>query len=151
MKDEEYYKSSYPTYLSGWLYITTPSTAKDLYKNSYGTDFFWIDDILITGIIREKSRVMTIRMNDWFSPNAEFMKCCLRDFKDHFYECDFKIGPNGGENKMLKEFVEGSKLCHQGRCFQKPLEHSLQKTCVAEVHEIFKDHGDPIVKSFNLG
>uniref|UniRef100_T1H1U3 Uncharacterized protein n=1 Tax=Megaselia scalaris TaxID=36166 RepID=T1H1U3_MEGSC len=90
-------------------------------------------------------------MNNWFSPNAEFLKCCVRDFKTHFYECDFRIGPNGGDNHMLKEFLEGSYMCHQGRCYQRPLEKALKKTCVAEVHEIFKDHGDPVIKAFDLG
>ena len=51
---EEYSASFYPTYCSGLAYITTTEVVKQLHKFSSFTNFFWIDDIYITGMVAER-------------------------------------------------------------------------------------------------
>ena len=43
----------YPTDCSGWLWITTPGTAKAIAEAAQEVKFFWIDDVWVTGYIAE--------------------------------------------------------------------------------------------------
>ena len=53
----EYPAEKYPTYCSGYAYITTPGLVKQLYELSLRTHYFWIDDVYITGILAAKLNV----------------------------------------------------------------------------------------------
>ena len=57
---EEYMKSEYPFFVSGWGYITTIPTIRSLItavetmgNRSDGREILWIDDVFVTGFVRE--------------------------------------------------------------------------------------------------
>lgn len=45
---------NYPTYCPGWTLLYSPDVIFALYKEAQKADYFWIDDIHITGTLTEK-------------------------------------------------------------------------------------------------
>lgn len=147
---DEYGGDAYPDYLSGWLYLTNQRVARNLVKESQHARFFWIDDTFVTGILRDSIAVPLIRLNNWFSANSEFFDCCVRDLKDHSYECEFYVGPNGGDNKLLIEFVHEVEKCYFDECVKRSPEMGLRQTCVAKVKNLVSDHGKALVRAMPI-
>ncbi|XP_011211781.2 beta-1,3-galactosyltransferase 5 [Bactrocera dorsalis] len=151
VSEHEWPRTTYPAYLSGWLYITNPATALRLVEQAQQTPFFWIDDTWVTGILREKLNISMQHLNAWYSANAEFMDCCVRDLKSQSsYECEYFVGPNGGDNKMLVEFLHNVEKCYFDECSKRPPEKSLKKTCVGSAKHLLPDHGSGQVKQVAL-
>lgn len=147
---DEFAADVYPDYLSGWLYITNPNTAVQLVRQSQSEKFFWIDDTWVTGVLRDQLNIPLIRLNSWFSSNAEFLDCCVRDLKDFSYECEYFVGPNGGDTKLIVEFLHGVEKCYFDECIKRSSEHSLKQTCVASAKKFVPDHGDALVRAVRL-
>lgn len=147
---DEFPDSIYPDYLSGWLYITNPQTALQLVRLSQSEKFFWIDDTWVTGILRDQIGIPLITLNSWFSSNAEFFDCCVRDLKNFSYECEYFVGPNGGDTKLIVEFLHGIEKCYFDECNKRSSKHSLKQTCVAGAKKFVPDHGDALVREVNL-
>ncbi|XP_053670227.1 beta-1,3-galactosyltransferase 5 [Anopheles nili] len=148
----EYQPEVYPPYLSGWLYITNQRTARALLAESQSAGFFWIDDTFITGVLAERLQLPQTGLNRWFSANSEFLDCCIRDMKRYAYQCDYYVGPNGGNNKLIMEFVQELERCYDNACYQRPAGKSLTATCVAEYRQQLNvpDHGTAMVSQMKL-
>eukprot|EP00095_Tigriopus_kingsejongensis_P012221 maker-scaffold528_size145933-snap-gene-0.24 protein:Tk12221 transcript:maker-scaffold528_size145933-snap-gene-0.24-mRNA-1 annotation:"udp- c:betagal beta- -n-acetylglucosaminyltransferase 5" len=59
---EEYPADKYPGYCSGWAYVTNPNTIREVLSSLEGrSDYFWIDDIFVTGMNRPES----VKVYDW--------------------------------------------------------------------------------------
>ena len=52
----------YPTYCTGWIYITTPGTAAAIVEAATRLKFFWIDDAWVTGYIAEDLKITHLDM-----------------------------------------------------------------------------------------
>ena len=50
---EEWPGEEYPEYCAGWAYVTTPATVTKVLDQSTRMAYFWIDDIHVTGAVRE--------------------------------------------------------------------------------------------------
>ncbi|XP_061721392.1 beta-1,3-galactosyltransferase 2-like [Cydia pomonella] len=72
---EEYPKKKYPTYVSGWYYVTTPAVAAKLINEAKYHPYFWVDDVLVTGILIGALNIRIIQMPDefWFEYMLNFM------------------------------------------------------------------------------
>ncbi|KAL1509868.1 hypothetical protein ABEB36_004540 [Hypothenemus hampei] len=125
---EEYSESTYPTFLSGWFYITTTEVARKLAQAANYDKFFWIDDVFVTGILSRRLKLTLYDFSEHFAVNSELLQCCLQDFEKHI-QCDASVGPNGGDNKMIYVFNEKFQKCVHSKCSKrlKP----LNETCVA--------------------
>ncbi|XP_053697604.1 beta-1,3-galactosyltransferase 5 [Sabethes cyaneus] len=146
----EYARDSYPPYLSGWLYITNQWTARKLVLQSESVPFFWIDDTYITGILAERAQVKLTNLNKWFSANSEFIDCCIRDMKRYSFQCDYYVGPNGGNPNLIVEFVQELERCYDNACYQRPSGKPLTKTCVAEYKSILHERGVAQISALRL-
>ncbi|KAJ8929424.1 hypothetical protein NQ314_017873 [Rhamnusium bicolor] len=51
----EYPNRNYPTYCPGWTLLYSPDVIFALYKEAQRADYFWIDDIHITGTLTAKN------------------------------------------------------------------------------------------------
>uniref|UniRef100_A0A182MAN7 Hexosyltransferase n=1 Tax=Anopheles culicifacies TaxID=139723 RepID=A0A182MAN7_9DIPT len=141
----------YPPYLSGWLYITNQKTARTLVAESQAGSFFWIDDTFITGVLAQRLQIPLTALNRWFSSNSEFLDCCIRDMKRYAYQCDYYVGPNGGNGKFIMEFIQELERCYDNACYQRPPGKSLTATCVAEYkQQINPDHGTAMISQMKL-
>ncbi|XP_055638180.1 beta-1,3-galactosyltransferase 5 [Toxorhynchites rutilus septentrionalis] len=147
---EEFARDVYPPYLSGWLYITNQRTAHELVALSETVPFFWIDDTYVTGILAERAKIQLTSLNKWFSANSEFIDCCIRDMKRYSYQCDYYVGPNGGNSKLIMDFIQELERCYDNACYQRPSGRSLTATCVAEYKNIVQDHGTALINMIRL-
>lgn len=151
VSEQEYAGNVYPSYLSGWLYITNPKTALRLVNQAYKTNIFWIDDTWVTGILREPLAIPLQNLNNWFSANAEFLNCCVQDLKKHNLECELYVGPNGGDSKLLIEFLHNVEKCYYDECTKRSPDQNLKNTCVAAFKHILPDHGEANIRPVKLG
>lgn len=163
VSDTEFSGNEYPDYLSGWLYVTIPRTANSLVKAAHEpfVPIFWIDDTWITGILRAKKYIpIDDSLNELFSANSEFLDCCISDFKQHKYRCPFIAGPNGGDHKLIKKFMEAIETnclpafgdLNQNECIERPSHlPSIKQTCVgSDKHLLKENHGAAIVSAIRL-
>ncbi|XP_023167765.2 beta-1,3-galactosyltransferase brn [Drosophila hydei] len=147
---QEYPHALYPAYLSGWMYITNVATAARLVAEAMRVPFFWIDDTWLTGIVRTRLGIPLSRHNNWYSANAEFLDCCVRDLKLHGYECEYFAGPNGADAKLLVEFLHNVEKCYFDECIKRPPGKSLKQTCLATVKSPAPEHGVAHVQPLRL-
>ncbi|XP_063387167.1 beta-1,3-galactosyltransferase 2-like [Cydia fagiglandana] len=72
---EEYPNTEYPTYVSGWYYVTTPTVATKLINEAMYHPYFWVDDVLVTGILIGALNIRMIQMPDefWFEYGLNIM------------------------------------------------------------------------------
>ncbi|ALC48406.1 CG3038 [Drosophila busckii] len=147
---QEYPHALYPSYLSGWLYITNVPTAARLVAEAQRVPIFWIDDTWLTGIVRTRLGIPLKRHNNWFSANSQFLDCCVRDLKLHNYECEYFAGPNGGDAKLLIEFLHNVEKCYFDECLKRPPGKSLQQTCLATVKSPAPEHGIAHIQPLRL-
>ncbi|XP_016948467.1 beta-1,3-galactosyltransferase 5 [Drosophila biarmipes] len=147
---KEYPHALYPAYLSGWMYVTNVPTAERMAAEAERAAFFWIDDTWLTGVVRTRLGIPLERHNDWFSANAEFIDCCVRDLKQHSYECEYSVGPNGGDDRLLVEFLHNVEKCYFDECVKRPAGKSLKETCVAAAKSRAPEHGLAEVKPLRL-
>ncbi|XP_046573948.1 beta-1,3-galactosyltransferase 5-like [Haliotis rubra] len=64
VKRRDYPFDNYPTYCSGMAYLMSPDVARELYKASENTRFYWVDDVYVTGIL-------ALKVNPTFRPMVE--------------------------------------------------------------------------------
>lgn len=147
---QEYPHALYPAYLSGWLYITNVPTAARLVAEAERDSIFWIDDTWLTGVVRTRLGIPLKRHNNWYSANAEFLDCCVRDLKLHGFECEYFAGPNGADAKLLIEFLHNVEKCYFDECIKRPAGKSLKQTCTATVKSPVPAHGVAHVQPLNL-
>lgn len=159
---DEYDGNVYPDYLSGWMYVTTPFTARTLVATAGRSKFFWIDDTWITGILRDKQKIIINEsLSERFSANSQFLDCCIDDLKRHRYDCPFIAGPNGGDHKLIQNFVStifdrcfnnNSLDLNNNKCSARPNGlPTLKETCVgSDKHLLRENHGAAIVSAMRL-
>ncbi|XP_063367602.1 beta-1,3-galactosyltransferase 2-like [Cydia amplana] len=63
---EEYPEKEYPSYVSGWYYVTTPTVAAKLINEAMYHPYFWVDDVLVTGILIGALKMRIIPLPDEF-------------------------------------------------------------------------------------
>uniref|UniRef100_A0A336LNU1 Hexosyltransferase n=1 Tax=Culicoides sonorensis TaxID=179676 RepID=A0A336LNU1_CULSO len=150
VKPEEYDKSQYPPYLSGWFYVTNLKTAHDIALASETREYFWIDDIYVTGILADELSIIREGMNELFSANSEYIDCCIRDILNKRIQCDYLIGPNGGDSNLIVSFIKSTRTCYLGGCKHRDPQHHVRNTCVAEVKDLLRERGEPQVQAIRL-
>lgn len=143
----EYSLSSYPVFVSGWLYITTPETCNSLFKLSANTKYFWIDDTYVTGILAKKLKVRHYDISKYFTVHSEFIDCCIYDIRNRNLDCDILVGPNGGNNNLFYDFNMALNICTLNLCH--PREIPLNDTCVAE-KKFNLGRGNAVVETYKL-
>lgn len=80
----EYFPNQYPSYCSGWAYITTIDTIKKLLcplMNNYDDDnhLFWIDDVFVTGILRQQNPdINLVAINHLYNLDIQTLKRWIR-------------------------------------------------------------------------
>ncbi|KAJ8982967.1 hypothetical protein NQ317_001407 [Molorchus minor] len=141
--EEEYNQSTYPQFVSGWFYVTTPKTCSKLYSLSQSTRYFWIDDTYITGILASKLKIRHYDISKNFTVHSEYLDCCVNDVRDKNLDCDILIGPNGGNNNLFYQFNNAMNICNLKLC--KTRTKPLNETCVAE-KKMNLGRGDAVVE-----
>jgi hypothetical protein len=58
------------------MYVTTPAVAARLIA-ALGTDFFWVDDVFITGVGTERAKIPLVNIVGDYSYDVEELRCCV--------------------------------------------------------------------------
>jgi len=124
--EDEYESDSYPTFVSGWLYIATFDAAKRLLYSLNSEKYFWIDDVFVTGVLGRKANLKIEDMQEYFTTNPEYFECCMRDK----VECGFIAGPSGGEFNINIDFQRHSKKCHKHKCKTYTNGKTFKNSCI---------------------
>ena len=59
----------YPDFLSGWCYVTTPTTIGAVFDvlALWTGEMFWIDDVWVTGVLAARAGIKLISLNSFFT------------------------------------------------------------------------------------
>lgn len=68
---EEYQSEKYPHYCDGSVILYSKRAVLDLYKASIKSKYFWIDDIFVTGFLREKLQIPIVSSMNFEVENVE--------------------------------------------------------------------------------
>ncbi|XP_017771061.1 PREDICTED: beta-1,3-galactosyltransferase 5 [Nicrophorus vespilloides] len=146
--EDEYRDKVYPTFLSGWFYVTNPKTSRSLVRAVRGEKYFWIDDTFITGILARKVKIKHYNLGDYFTVHPEFLRCCMSDVSKLSVGCEVMIGPNGGDANLFFEFNRALGKCWKsGSCKKRDL--PLNRTCVAE-RVVNLGRGTSVIEDYKL-
>ncbi|XP_046665738.1 beta-1,3-galactosyltransferase 5 [Homalodisca vitripennis] len=125
--EDEYRSDSYPSFVSGWMYVIRSGSAKKLLTALKFERYFWIDDVLVTGVLAEKAELGFEDMQEYFTTNPEYFECCMRDK----VKCGFVVGPSGGDYNINIDFQVHSKMCHeQNNCTSYKNGKTFRNSCV---------------------
>lgn len=134
VKYEEFSEKYYPPFLSGWFYVIDTTSALKLIIHSYKiSNYFWIDDVFVTGILRKISGINKfINISQYFTTDYRFLNCCLSPHHDSLkFKCDFFVGPDGDDSDILIRFTEHSKYCYSKKnCSSRSKNMLLKDTCI---------------------
>jgi hypothetical protein len=81
------------------MYITTPSVATKLIT-ALGTEFFWVDDVFITGVAAERAKVPLVDLRSHFTFKITDLWCCQQGGG-----CGFLVSISDREWSLLEEFL----------------------------------------------
>ena len=106
---------------SGWMYVTTPATARRLAQAAQGPSFFWIDDVWVkdclssqlilnykqvTGYLAEKLGIHHTELNKHWTFDISAIKATKLDQSPDLYREDFVAGPTDRlHDKFCKEHL----------------------------------------------
>lgn len=80
---EEFPDDFFPPYCSGSIFIMSIDAVKKLYVASLQTQFFWVDDFYLTGLLVKKIGIEHKRLNDNYMLNARVAMEKLKEDKKH--------------------------------------------------------------------
>ncbi|RWS06294.1 beta-1:3-galactosyltransferase 5-like protein [Dinothrombium tinctorium] len=109
----EFPEDYFPDFCSGWGYLTTMFTINDLLKQvPNNLPPFWIDDVYVTGILREiNSDIVLESMNKWF--NIDVLNLYkwieMQRFK---YKWRYLFSNTNGDIALLQSSFRLNKLCY---------------------------------------
>lgn len=66
---QEYRGNRYPPYCSGWGVVMSPDVVFNLYRASAGVPYFWVDDVLVTGILAQRIGLSHIDFSNHLAPS----------------------------------------------------------------------------------
>lgn len=132
---------TYPPFLSGWLYITTPKDSKTLVEASKTVRYFWIDDTYVTGLLAQVVGISHQDIHQYFTLHPEYLECCIQD---EIHLCDYIVGPSGGDHVLLLNFQRHAVSCQERKCLQRSSHRALNRTCVAKrkISSLRQGHGE---------
>jgi hypothetical protein len=61
---KEYPAKTYPPYCPGWAILYSPDVVFDLYREAQKSDYFWIDDVHITGTLADRVRLAHVNVDN---------------------------------------------------------------------------------------
>jgi hypothetical protein len=146
---EEYKRDVFPPFVSGWAYITTPKVGSALVASSQvkTKNYFWIDDVHITGTLREATitspKITLIDLGPYFTQYKGQLQCCIATPKKSSttnnnkgstlqpFWCDYIIGPSNDDLDLLELFHSHSAFCYKSQlCGRRKGRDRLDKSCV---------------------
>lgn len=123
---DEFALNTYPTFVSGWLYVIAFKSAKNILGALESERYFWIDDVFVTGVLAQKVNLKMENAQEYFTTNPEYFDCCMRDK----VKCGFVVGPSGGDYNLNIEFQKHAKMCYENSCSRYTDGKTFENSCI---------------------
>ena len=108
----------YPAHCTGWMYATTPLTARRLVKAAQmSKKMFWIDDVWVTGFLAEDLQIEHKDVATFFTMSTEelLLQKVLQNQAKQMK--DFLAGPMNRDFQISKVLAEKAKWCYAKKCY----------------------------------
>jgi hypothetical protein len=83
----------YPTGCSGWLYITNPATARKLAGKAKMSNYFWIDDVWVTGFLAREIGITHLDLAKHWTMHTSALLLAKSIQSPELYHSDYLAGP----------------------------------------------------------
>ena len=102
---------TYPDFLSGWCYLASPDAVRMMVDHLDNLEnVFWIDDVMVTGVVADMSKIKRISLNSYFTLFPEEMSCCSNVGKTE--KCPYLIGPTDHNPQLLNKLLKKQDDCN---------------------------------------
>ena len=112
---EDWSQDVYPDFLSGWCYISPPTSIKLIVEMlDSQNNIFWIDDLMITGVVAPSVGIRLASLNSYFTMFSSELECCLGQEKTE--RCGHLVGPTDSQPDLLTSLAERDSYCSTQSC-----------------------------------
>ena len=107
----------YPTYCTGWIYITTPGTAAAIVEAATRLKFLWIDDAWVTGYIARDLNITHLDIRQFWTESKAQLLLHKSIQNPTIYHKDFLSGPMDREEELSLALHRRATWCYNYNCF----------------------------------
>ncbi|KAK9886752.1 hypothetical protein WA026_018404 [Henosepilachna vigintioctopunctata] len=98
---DEYSAKTFPVYCSGWFILYSPDVVFSLYQEAQKSQYFWIDDVFLTGILAKRLNITHYNIKNQVIPRENFEKI-LNGQCDQF-SAEFILGRPNMETESISK------------------------------------------------
>merc|ERR1712241_766629 len=118
---EDWSSRTYPDFLSGWCYISSPpSTNLIVQMLDSQQNIFWIDGLMITGVVAPSVGISLASLNSYFTMFSSELECCLS--QERTEQCHYLVGPTDSSPSLLSSLAVRDQYCASQSC-SRPASH----------------------------
>ena len=125
---EEIVDRNYPPACSGWLYLLSNVSSATLLKAATGAKYFWIDDVWVTGILRQSIGLDLTNIPLSITTSSSHLQMSKAIQSQRSWHWDFLGGPAPSGKAANEQLTEGARLCFLGKCLNNIYRPELQPT-----------------------
>ena len=112
---EDWSQELYPDFLSGWCYISPPTSIRLMVEMlDTQQNIFWIDDLMMTGVLAPSVGISLASLNSYFSMFSTDLECCLAQARTE--QCGYLVGPTNSSPALLTSLAERDGYCSSQPC-----------------------------------
>ena len=117
VSDHEFENPYYPDFCSGWAYITTVEVVNDLLDQIQNYPLFWIDDVYITGVLRQSLPDIELEsLNKYFNIDVTQLYHWVTDSSLHAFEWRYVFSNANGDINLLSTALSVNDISKQRTC-----------------------------------
>ena len=128
MSEEEIGFSIYPPACSGWLYLISNFTAATLLQAATGAKYFWIDDVWVTGILRQSIGLELTNIPLTITTSSSHMQMSKAMQSQLSWHWDFLAGPAPSQKANSLQLTQQARLCFLEKCLSSVYRPEVQPT-----------------------
>ena len=112
---EDWSQDLYPDFLSGWCYISPPTSVRLIVEMlDSQQNIFWIDDLMITGVVAPSVGIRLASLNSYFTMFSSELECCRG--RERTERCSWLVGPTDSQTSLLTSLAERDSYCSLQPC-----------------------------------
>lgn len=105
---KEFDGDKYPAFLSGWLYVASVRSVRRLLRAiRQSENYFWIDDLYVTGMLAQRSQIHFTDLRSDFETDPGPIHCCIRKMQ----RCGFLAAPTGDDHTLIQQYSKQLVRC----------------------------------------
>lgn len=118
----------FPPACSGWLYLLSNLTAATLLQAATGAKYFWIDDVWVTGILRQSIGLELTNVPLTITTSSSHLQMSKAMQSQLSWHWDFLAGPAPFEKATSLQLTERARHCFLEKCVSNVYQPEVQPT-----------------------